>query len=234
MQDFHSTSSTLASFITSSYLLGYAFGPLVIAPLSEIYGRLPVYHTCNMLFLIFNIACAVAPNLAALIVFRMFAGIAGSCPVTIGAGSIADMVPHEKRGLAMASWLLGPLLGPSLGPLGTFASDYSALADLLTGVCTVAGGYLTMAKGWRWNFWVLSIAVRMPPSNFLAFLLTYSKDRINHHPNVRSDERVISSRYPFAENQTPAQVNREPRPRFRTPKPAFTLHAPEIIHRPSA
>lgn len=41
--------------------------------------------------------------------FRLFAGIAGSCPVTIGAGSIADVVVREKRGGAMAAWMLGPL-----------------------------------------------------------------------------------------------------------------------------
>lgn len=182
MADFNSTSSTLASLITSSYLLGYAFGPLVLAPLSEIYGRLLVYHTCNALFLIFNIACAVAPNLVALIVFRTFAGIAGSCPVTIGAGSIADMIPHEKRGLAMAAWLLGPLLGPSIGPLGMLTSEYSALADLLTKACTVAGGYLTMAKGWRWNFWVLSIAVSIPLSNYLIIPRNI-QHRSDHSPS---------------------------------------------------
>ncbi|PVH87147.1 MFS general substrate transporter [Cadophora sp. DSE1049] len=138
MTTFASTSSTLASFITSSYLLGYAFGPLVLAPLSEIHGRLPIYHVCNVIFLIFNIACAVAPNLGALIVFRLFAGIAGSCPVTIGAGTIADIVVREKRGGAMAAWMLGPLFGPCMGPL--------------------AGGYLTEATSWRWSFWVSAIA----------------------------------------------------------------------------
>ncbi|KAG4442462.1 hypothetical protein IFR05_002064 [Cadophora sp. M221] len=147
MTSFNSTSATLASFITSSYLLGYAFGPLVLAPLSEIHGRLPIYHVCNILFLIFNVACAVAPNLGALIVFRLLAGIAGSCPVTIGAGSIADIIVREKRGGAMAAWMLGPLFGPSMGPLGE-----SVLKRLKT------GGYLTEATSWRWSFWVPAIA----------------------------------------------------------------------------
>lgn len=79
MIDFHSTSETLGAFITSVYLLGYTFGPLVIAPLSEIYGRMVVYNVNNFIFLMFTIACGLAPNLNALIVFRMFAGIAASC-----------------------------------------------------------------------------------------------------------------------------------------------------------
>jgi multidrug resistance protein len=139
MKDFKSTNVELASFVVSVYLLGYAFGPLILAPLSEMYGRMPVYHSCNILFVIFTVACAVATNLNMLIVFRFFEGVAGSSPLTIGAGSLADMITREKRGAAMAAWALGPLLGPVIGP--------------------VAGGYLTEAAGWRWTFWVLAIAV---------------------------------------------------------------------------
>lgn len=113
MRDFRSSNSTLASFIVSIYILGYAVGPLFIAPLSEIYGRMPVYHTCNILFIIWNMACALAPSssIGSLLVFRLFAGIAGSCPITIFAGSIADVFIQEKRGGAMAICALGPLIG---------------------------------------------------------------------------------------------------------------------------
>ena len=117
---FHSTNETLGTFVTTVYLLGYVFGPLFIAPLSEIYGRAIFYNICNTIFLIFSIACAVANNLGALIVFRFLAGIASSCPIALGAGTIADMVRVEKRGLALSAWTLGPLLGPSLGPLGRY------------------------------------------------------------------------------------------------------------------
>ncbi|KUJ13395.1 MFS general substrate transporter [Mollisia scopiformis] len=134
---FHSTNQTLGAFVTSVYLLGYCFGPLVIAPLSEIYGRTILYNVCNAFFFIFNIACAVANSLGSLIVFRLLSGIAASCPITLGAGSISDMVPLEKRGLAMVFWIMGPVLGPTFGPL--------------------AGAYLAQAKGWRWIFWLLTI-----------------------------------------------------------------------------
>lgn len=138
MRDFESTNATLASFIVSIYILGYALGPLFIAPMSEVYGRMPVYHTCNILFVVWTIACAVAPNLGALLVFRLLAGIAGSCPITIFGGSIADVFVQEKRGAAMSICALGPLVGPVVGP--------------------VAGGFLAQAEGWRWVFWVITIA----------------------------------------------------------------------------
>lgn len=139
MADFGINSVLLATFIVSIYILGFAFGPLVVAPLSEHYGRSIVYNTCNVLFLIFNIASAVAPNLASLIVFRFLCGFAGVTPTTLGSGTIADLIPPQSRGKAMALWSLGPLFGPIIGP--------------------VAGGFLVEATNWRWVFWVLSIAV---------------------------------------------------------------------------
>lgn len=137
MRDLNSDSSSLASFVVSVYVLGFAFGPLLIAPLSEIYGRVPVYHGCNIGFVAFLAACALAPNLNALIVFRFISGAFGSCPLTNGGGSIADMIRQEKRGAAMATFSIGPLIGPIVGP--------------------VAGGFLAASKGWRWVFWVLVI-----------------------------------------------------------------------------
>ncbi|KAJ5612944.1 hypothetical protein N7510_006138 [Penicillium lagena] len=154
MKAFHLTNTQLSSFVVSVYLLGYVFGPLIIAPLSEMYGRRIIYTTCNLLYVIFTIACALAPEIGSLIVFRFFAGCAGSCPLTIGAGSIADMFPQERRGGAMASWAIGPLIGPVVGP--------------------VAGGYLAEAKGWRWTFWVLAMASgAVSISSFLSIRESY-------------------------------------------------------------
>jgi multidrug resistance protein len=142
MRDFHTSDATVASFVVSIYILGYALGPLFLAPLSEVYGRLPIYHICNAQFIIWTIACALSPSIGSLLFFRLMAGIAGSCPLTIGGGSIADLIVQEKRGGAMALFALGPLLGPVIGP--------------------VAGGYLAEAAGWSWIFWLIAIAVSEP------------------------------------------------------------------------
>ena len=113
MADFHNDSQLLATFVVSVYLLGFAFGPLLIAPLSEIYGRLLLYHTSNICFVVFTAACALSTSLNMLIGFRFLAGLAGCTVLTIGGGTIADTTPQEKRGGAMAIWSLGPLLGVS-------------------------------------------------------------------------------------------------------------------------
>ncbi|KAK3496428.1 major facilitator superfamily domain-containing protein [Neurospora crassa] len=138
MKEFLNSSPELASFVVSVYILGFAAGPLVIAPLSEIYGRLVVYHGCNVCFIAMLIACAEAPSLNALIAFRFLSGIFGSCPVTNGGGTISDMITQEKRATAMALMTMGVLLGPIIAPIiGGVISD----SDL----------------GWRWVFWILTI-----------------------------------------------------------------------------
>ncbi|MCJ1393969.1 hypothetical protein MMC18_006846 [Xylographa bjoerkii] len=137
LTDFKSDDALLGSFVVSVYILGYATGPLIVAPLSECYGRRWVYHITNIFFVIFTIACAVASNLNMLIGFRFLAGCAGSAVLTMGGGTVADMFKQEERGTAIALWSLGPLLGPVIGP--------------------VAGGYLSQAKGWRWVFWVIAM-----------------------------------------------------------------------------
>lgn len=137
LAEYHETSSVTATFILSVYILGFAFGPLVIAPMSEIYGRSLLYNIGNVFFTIFSICTALSNGIGMMMAFRFLMGVAGSVPITIGSGSIADMMPVEMRGRAMAAWALGPLLGPCIGP--------------------VAGGYLIRAAGWRWVYWLIAI-----------------------------------------------------------------------------
>lgn len=177
MEDFQSTREKLAPFVVSVYLLGYAFGPLILAPLSELHGRMIIYNVCNVLYLVFTIACAVAPNLNALIVFRLLAGTAGSAPLTIGAGSLADMIQAKNRGLAMSAWVLGPVLGPVIGPLGV--SQMSILSLHHSVLTPSAGGYLAEAKGWRWTFWVLAMGVGLSRRPSYGF---FTDRRENHTP----------------------------------------------------
>lgn len=107
LRTFGTRDETVATFVVSIYILGFAVGPLVISPLSEIYGRWPVYLVCNVMFIVFTIACAVAGSIGQLIAFRFFAGAFGVCPVTLGGASISDLIPQEKRGATMSLFGLG-------------------------------------------------------------------------------------------------------------------------------
>lgn len=157
MKDFHSTNEQLEGFMLSIYVLGFAFGPLIIAPLSEMYGRLPLYHSCNFCFIVLAVAAAVSTNLSMFIVFRFFMGCFGGAPFVLGGGTIADLMSREHRGTAMAIWMMGPTIGPCVGP--------------------VIGGYLTAAKGWRWNFWFVAIVVSLTIS---VTMCKANKTRLEH------------------------------------------------------
>ena len=139
LEEFQVDNNQLATFVVSVFVLGYATGPLLIAPLSELYGRNVVYHVFNVLFIIFTVACALADNMGMLVAFRFFAGFAGVTVLTCGSGSIVDLMPQEQRGRAMACWSLGPLIGPVVGP--------------------VCAGFFVEEIGWRWVFWIIAIAV---------------------------------------------------------------------------
>ena len=71
------------------YVLGLGLGPLFLAPLSEVKGRRMVYIISFLLFVIFNIGCALAPNITALSLLRFFSGTFGSAGPTLGDASIA-------------------------------------------------------------------------------------------------------------------------------------------------
>jgi multidrug resistance protein len=139
MDDYHTASPTFATFSVSIFVLGFASGPLLLAPLSELYGRVIVYNITNLLFLVFTLSCALSPNEGAFLGFRFLSGFVGVATITIGSGTIADLMPREERGKAVSVWSVGTILGPTLGP--------------------VVGGYIAEVAGWRWVFWIVSVAV---------------------------------------------------------------------------
>ncbi|KAF7556130.1 hypothetical protein G7Z17_g1675 [Cylindrodendrum hubeiense] len=158
MKEMNTTNRDLGSFAVSIYLLGYAFGPLIIGPCSELYGRLVVYHVCTALFLVTTFGCALATNMPMLIVFRFLTGTAGACPFTVGPSTIGDCFKQEERGRAMSVMNLPVLIGPCIGP--------------------AVGAYLSRAAGWRWDFWLLIIMAGVSLTVSLVFL------RETHPPTI--------------------------------------------------
>ncbi|OJA12250.1 hypothetical protein AZE42_04087 [Rhizopogon vesiculosus] len=136
------TSPTITAMTMSIFLLSFAIGPLFMAPLSEMYGRAWVLHLANLFFLAFNIGCALSPNTATFIVFRLLAGLAGSAPMACGGGVIADLFAERDRASAMALYTLGPLMGPCLGPImaGFIAESVGVqnLFYLIAALCGIA------------------------------------------------------------------------------------------------
>lgn len=137
MVDFDITRQLEAQITLSIFVLAYAIGPMLLGPLSELYGRVLVSQASNVFFLIFNTLCGFSQSKVQLMAFRFLAGIGGSAPLAIGSGVLGDIFKPEERGKAMGLYALGPLLGPAVGPLvGGFVAEYST---------------------WRWMFYATSI-----------------------------------------------------------------------------
>jgi MFS family permease len=76
----------VATLGLSLYTLGIAIGPLISAPLSEIFGRRPIYIVTLAVLSMFVAGAGVAQNIETLILCRFLAGVFGSGAVAVGAG----------------------------------------------------------------------------------------------------------------------------------------------------
>lgn len=76
-------SGFMQQLVMSIFLLGYAQGPFVLAPLSEIFGRVTVLQYANLIYLVFNTACGFAQSKTQILVFRFLSGIGGSAPQAV-------------------------------------------------------------------------------------------------------------------------------------------------------
>jgi len=99
----------------SIYLLATAFGPLVIGPLSEVYGREKILHASNVWFLVWNIVCGFAKTKEVLIAARFLAGFGASSIYALAGGVLGDIWRPEQRGKSLGVYLLIPLLGAAIG-----------------------------------------------------------------------------------------------------------------------
>lgn len=92
-KDLRVDNSIVELMVVSIYVLGFAIGPLLLAPLSEVYGRRIVLQSTNIVFLIFNTACGGCRSTSQLVVFRFLSGLGGSAPLVVS-------TPAGYRGFA--------------------------------------------------------------------------------------------------------------------------------------
>ncbi|KAH8701546.1 major facilitator superfamily domain-containing protein [Talaromyces proteolyticus] len=159
----------------SVYLLATAFGPLIIGPLSEVYGRSPVLHGTNIWFLIWNIVCGFSNSKGLLIASRLLAGFGASAIYALAGGVLSDIWPAEQRGRSLGLYILIPMLGAAIGP--------------------IIGGFITEATTWRWIFWSTSVLQGlMVVASLFAFRETYAPT-ILHRKAKRLRKSTGDSRY---------------------------------------
>lgn len=123
---------------TSLFVLGFAVGPIIWGPLSELYGRKYPLFIGFFIFAIFQIPVAVAQNLQTIMLCRFFGGVFGSAPLGIVGGQLTDFWGPVDRGVAMVVFAGATFIGPVAGP--------------------IVGGFIVQSHlGWRWTEYITAI-----------------------------------------------------------------------------
>jgi DHA2 family multidrug resistance protein len=120
--------------VITSYLAANA----VVIPATEwlvgLFGRKRFFLICTTLFVVSSFLSGAAPDLTTLIIARIFQGLGGGPIIPLSQAILWEIFPFHQRGLAMAVWGVGFILGPILGP--------------------TVGGYLADEWSWRWIFYI--------------------------------------------------------------------------------
>src|SRR5262245_22899625 len=123
-----------ASWVIASYLAANAVVIPATGWLTGLFGRKRFFLICTTLFVISSFISGAAPDLTTLIVARIFQGLGGGPIIPLSQAVLWEIFPFQQRGLAMAVWGVGFILGPILGP--------------------TEGGYLADEWSWRWIFYI--------------------------------------------------------------------------------
>jgi DHA1 family multidrug resistance protein-like MFS transporter len=138
IQQHFGVGSVVATLGTSLYVLGFATGPILWAPLSELKGRRLPLVIASFGFSIFNLAVATGKDLQTVLICRFFSGFFGACPLTCVAAVFSDMFDNRTRGMAITIFSMTVFTGPLLAPF--------------------IGGFIVMSHlGWRWTEFIVAI-----------------------------------------------------------------------------
>ena len=129
-----SASTDEATWVLTSYLVANAIVLPMTGWLANFFGRRRLLLISIGGFTCFSFLCGIAPNLPALIVFRILQGATGGGLQPLSQAILMEAFPAEKRAKAMAFWALGIVVAPMLGP--------------------VLGGWITDSYSWRWLFYI--------------------------------------------------------------------------------
>lgn len=108
-------SEEVSTLGTTLFLFGFGVGPLLWAPLSEVYGRRIAVLTPMFIAVCFSFGSATAKDFQTLMLTRFFGAFFASAPVTNTGGVLGDLYTPNWRGIAIAGYAMAVVGGPVLG-----------------------------------------------------------------------------------------------------------------------
>src|ERR1700720_4659366 len=113
-----------ASWVVTSYLVANAIILTASSYLARMLGRKTFFLISLGLFTLSSLLSGFAPNLNALLLFRIMQGVGGGGMVPVAQSILADSFPPAKRGQAFALFGVAVVVAPVVGPtLGGWLSD---------------------------------------------------------------------------------------------------------------
>ncbi len=122
------------SWVITSYLAANAIIIPATGWLAGVLGRKRFFLICCVLFTVSSVLSGMAPNLTFLVLARIAQGIGGGPIIPLSQAILWEIFPLGQRGLAMAVWGVGFMMGPIIGP--------------------TLGGYIADNWSWRWIFYI--------------------------------------------------------------------------------
>lgn len=151
-EEFHVGRVVAVLAAISLYVVGFAFGPVVWGPSSELVGRkLPLFlgifgFTC------FTFATATCKDFQTFALCRFFMGTLGSCVLVVAPATISDLFTTKTRGKVMAVVSAVIVAGPMIAP--------------------VVGGYIAASfLRWRWTMYITGFM-----SSAILVLITFTQE----------------------------------------------------------
>lgn len=172
----------------SFYVMGFAFGPTLWAPLSELKGRRLPLILSMFGFSLFTIATATAKDLQTILICRFFSGFFGACPLAVVAAVFSDMFNNATRGIAITIFSMSVFTGPLLAPF--------------------VGGFIVESYlGWRWTMYITSfmgftsfaidllfLEETYPPQILIAKASMLRRRMQNHFIHAKQEEIEVDFR----------------------------------------
>ncbi len=154
-----------STWILTSYLVSNAIIIPITGWLGNTFGRKRYLMFSIFAFTVMSFLCGYADSFYMLVAFRFLQGIAGGGLQPISQAILLESFPKEQRGLAMAVFGMGVVVGPVLGP--------------------VFGGWITDNWGWRWIFYINI------PVGILSFIMinmfVFDPDYISNSKKTKID-----------------------------------------------
>jgi DHA2 family multidrug resistance protein len=140
--------------VVTTYLVANAIILTASSYLAKRFGRKPFFLICLGLFTLSSLLCGNAPNLNALLLFRILQGVGGGGMVPVAQSILADSFPPAKRGQAFALFGVAVVVAPVVGP--------------------TLGGWLSDNVSWQWCF-LVNVPVGLFAMAMIALVLPEPK-----------------------------------------------------------